>query len=208
MSNNIKAIVFDLGNVLIDFDHMIAARRIANFANRSPHQIYSLFFDSEITQLFEEGGISPLDFFSEVKKILKLNLKFEEFKPLWNEIFFLTPKNLEIYKLKIHLKKNYTIALLSNINVLHFEYLKKNFSSSLNAFHKIFLSYQLHLRKPNSLIYDAVLKQLNLKAEEVFYTDDRLELIQAARSKGINSFQFINIDQLKSDLVNSDININ
>jgi putative hydrolase of the HAD superfamily len=159
MDNKIKAIVFDLGNVLVDFDHMIAARRISRFTNMQTEEIFSLFFDSQLTCLFEKGKISASDFFSQIKSHLKLNLNYEEFLPIWNEIFFLTPNNLKIYHLARKFKEKYTTVLLSNVNTLHFEYLKKNFSL-FDPFHKIFLSYELHLRKPDHLIYEEVLKSL------------------------------------------------
>lgn len=206
-NSNIKAIIFDLGNVLIDFDHMRAARKISQLTGRSAIDIFSMFFDSPLTHQFEEGKISPGDFFSQVKQKLNLKLSYEEFIPIWNEIFFLIPKNLEVHKLALRLKQRYTTALLSNINVLHFEYLKKTFTV-FDAFHKIFLSYQLHATKPDSLIYEAILIQLGFRPQETFYTDDRLELIEAAKTMGINGFQFISTDQLKLDLTRMGVSIN
>ncbi|MCM8800226.1 MAG: hypothetical protein NC900_05845, partial [Candidatus Omnitrophica bacterium] len=127
-NHSIKAIIFDLGNVLIDFDHMIAARRISRFCESSLDDIYDLFFDSSLTCLFEEGRLKPEEFFLELKRTLNLKINYQEFLPIWNEIFFLTPKNRAVYKIALNLKSNYTLCLASNINILHFEYLKKNFS--------------------------------------------------------------------------------
>ncbi len=207
LNNHIKAVIFDLGNVLIDFDHMIAARGVLRFTDKNPEEIFSLFFDSKITGLFEEGKIAPLDFFSAVKEALKLKLTFEEFLPIWNEIFFLTPKNFEVYNLILRLKKRYITCLLSNINILHFEHLKKNFASLFDAFNITFLSYELGFRKPHHLIYKKILNLLSLKPEEIFYTDDRLELIEVAKKQGINSFHFTGTEKLKSDLLNIGVNI-
>ena len=60
----IKAIIFDLGNVLIGFDHQIAVKRILAHTPMSEGEIYNLFFDSTLTRVFEEGKISPLLFFN------------------------------------------------------------------------------------------------------------------------------------------------
>jgi len=203
----IKAIVLDLGNVLVNFDHMIAARRLCSLSDSSIEEIYNLFFDSSLTCLFEEGKISPSDFFSEIKKTLNLKLKYEEFLPIWNEIFFLTPTNYSVYKLAKDLKDHYTLCLASNINVLHFEYLKKNFSV-FDIFDRFFLSYELKIRKPEALFYQKILKDLSLKPKEIFYTDDRLELVESAANLGINSFVFLGIDKLKEDLLKVGIKLN
>jgi putative hydrolase of the HAD superfamily len=196
---HIKAIIFDLGNVLIDFDHRIAAERISKSAHKSPQEIFNLFFDSELTALFEEGKISPLEFFSKLKEILNLKLDYLEFIPIWNEIFFLSEKNRYVYNLAKILKSHYIIALLSNINILHFDYLKKNFPV-FDAFHHIITSFEVGFRKPHPLIYKKALEVLGVLATDVAYTDDRPEL-------GIKSFHFQGIEKLKADFLSIGINL-
>jgi glucose-1-phosphatase len=201
-----KAIIFDLGNVLIDFDHRIAARRISNFSNRKEEEIFSMFFDSELTGSFEEGRISPGEFFSEVRSLLNLKINYDEFVPIWNEIFFLTKKNREVYYLACRLKKKYTTALLSNINTLHLEYIKKKFPL-FDAFHNIITSCELRLRKPQSQIYQKSLEIIGVLAGETFYTDDRPELVESAKTLGINSFVFKDAEHLKNDLRSAGVNL-
>lgn len=202
---DIKAIIFDLGNVLIDFDHMIAAQRLSKFTDKTGKEIFDLFFDSELTGLFEEGKISPLDFFLKVKETLNLKMGFAEFVPIWNEIFFCTRKNLDVYRLARNLKKTYKLALLSNINTLHFEYIKKTFPL-LDAFHNVIASFQLGLRKPQRRIYQKTLNILHVLPEEVFYVDDREELVESAKELKIRAHVFTGLEKLKKDLLDAGIN--
>lgn len=205
-NHNIKAIIFDLGNVLIDFDHTIAAKKVAQFTNKSPQEIFNLFFDSELTGLFEEGKISPQDFFLKIKEMLNLKLEYDMFVPIWNEIFFLSERNRNVYNLTKSLRSHYKLALLSNINILHFDYLKKNFSV-FDAFHHIVTSCKIGLRKPHPLIYQKTLEILNVFPENVFYIDDRAELIEKAKDLGIRSFRFQNINKLKEDFLSVGIHL-
>ncbi len=205
-NNRIEAVIFDLGNVLIDFDHMIAARKISGFTDKTAQEIFDLFFDSKLTGLFEEGKVTPRNFFSEVKKMLNLKLNYTQFLPIWNEIFFLTEKNQAMYNLAKMLKNRYKIALLSNINILHFDYLKKNFPV-FDAFHKIITSFEAGARKPDPLIYKKALDLLRAAPKNTFYTDDRAELIAKARTLGIRGFVFSGVEQLKKDFLDSGINI-
>ncbi|MCX5702769.1 MAG: HAD family phosphatase [Candidatus Omnitrophica bacterium] len=202
----IKAIIFDLGNVLVDFDHTIAAKKASKFSDKSPKEIFSIFFNSELISLFEEGKVTPIEFFSKIKKLLNLKLDYDKFVPIWNEIFFLTARNHEVYNLAKALKKHYVLALLSNINILHFEYLKNKFPV-FDAFHHIVTSFELGVQKPKPEIYQRTIGILKVKPKEAFYTDDRLELIDKSREMGINSFVFKNPMQLKKDLLESGINI-
>ena len=202
----IEAVVFDLGNVLVDFDHTIAAKRISRFCDKSPQEIFDLFFDSCVTRLFEEGKISSGDFFLKVKEALNLRLSYEAFVPIWNEIFFLTDKNRKVYSLLNDLRQDYKTALVTNINILHYEYLKKNFPV-FGVFHKVFTSFELGSVKPSHAIYKKILEELEVLPENTFYTDDRAELIESAKELGMKSFLFKGIEQLKKDLLASGINI-
>jgi putative hydrolase of the HAD superfamily len=138
--------------------------------------------------------------------MLDLKLEYESFVPIWNDIFFLTAKNRAVYSLANHLRAKYQIVLLSNINVLHYEYLKQYFPV-FNIFHKIFTSFELGVVKPDRAIYQKALQDLGVLPENVFYTDDRIELIKSAKALGINSFLFTSPEQLKNDLVNSGVKI-
>jgi putative hydrolase of the HAD superfamily len=202
----VKAVIFDLGNVLIDFDHSIAVKRLSSLCTIPSTQIYDFFFGSALTGMFEEGKISPREFFLQAASALNIRLAYEEFLPLWNEIFFQSEENRAVHALAKNLKSNYTVALLSNINTLHFEYLKKNYFV-FDAFHELFLSFALKLKKPDPLIYKKVLDTLALSPQEAFYTDDRPELVEGARRMGIHAFVFAGVDRLKKDLSGSGIRV-
>ena len=150
--SQIKVILCDLGKVLVDFNHETAAKRISHFCAKSPKEIFELFFDSSATNSFEAGKISPMEFYLQVKEMLDLKLSYDSFVPIWNDIFSLSAKNRMVYALLNSLRVDYQTALLSNINILHYEYLQKNFPI-FDVFHKVFLSYALGVAKPDKLIY-------------------------------------------------------
>ena len=205
MRKEIKVLLFDLGRVLVDFDHFRSAERIAAFCPKAPRQIYDLFFESGAVSDFEAGKITPQDFYLQVKQLLDLRLSYDSFEPIWNDIFFLSAKNRLVFGLVNNLRANYKTAMLSNINILHYEYLKKNFPV-FGVFDKIFLSFQLGLVKPDKEIYNLVIQGLGVSSSEIFYTDDRPELVQSARSLGIQGYVFTNFGQLISDLEDNGIN--
>ena len=204
MADEIKVILFDLGRVLVDFDHSRSAARIAAFCSMTPRQIYDLFFESRVTKDFEAGKITPEDFYLQVKQMLGLELGYASFEPIWNDIFFLSAQNRLVFGLVNNLRANYKTALLSNINILHYKYLKKNFPV-FGAFDRIFLSFQLGLIKPDKEIYNLVARDLGVRPPEIFYTDDRGELVESAISLGMRGCVFTNFGQLISDLEKSGI---
>jgi putative hydrolase of the HAD superfamily len=207
MSEGIEAIIFDLGKVLVDFDHSIAARRISYFCDKKPREIFELFFSSDITTIFEEGKITPQEFFLKVKEMLDLRISYERFIPIWNDIFFLSPKNRAVYSLANNLRAYYKVALISNINILHFDYLKKYFPV-FGVFCKVFTSFELGAVKPKPIIYERMLQELKVQPQRAFYTDDRVELVNSAKELGIKGFVFIGVPKLRQDLLDSGVNIN
>ncbi len=203
----IKAIVFDLGNVLIDFDHMIAARKISAFTNIGAQSIFDMFFDSPLVASFEEGKISPEDFFSQVREELHLQLNYNQFVPIWNDIFFLSKKNRQVYEMAKSLKKRYKLSVLSNVNCLHLDYLKNNFQI-FDAFNHVIASCEEGVKKPDHAIYKKTLEVLGVEAGNVFYTDDRAELVEKAKEIGIKSYVFTGVEQLRQDLWGEGVKIN
>ena len=193
-----KLILCDLGNVLINFDHRIAVRRILNFTDKNFDEVYQLFFDSPLTKDFEEGKIPPESFFESLKQTLGLkNLSFEEFVPIWNEIFF---DNEGIVALLGTLKKKFHLHLISNINRLHYEYLLSKFPGHFAIFDRITLSCDVGVRKPAWEIYRRAIEEEGFKATETFYADDRQDLVEEASKFGIPSVVFKDIDDFKRRL--------
>lgn len=195
---DIKVVMFDLGNVIICFDHMIAAEKIAKYCDRRPQEIYDLFFYSDLTEKFDSGRIDEDEFFNEVKKLLNLNgLDKPEFYEIWNGIFWENPGVAElIADVKRHYEKFF---IISNINKPHFEYIWRKFPVVREA-DEIILSYEIGVLKPAPEIYKIAIKKARCFPSEVFYTDDRPELITAARGIGLVAEVFKDVETVREIL--------
>ena len=198
VSSGVKAVIFDLGNVLIGFDHRIAVRRILKYTGKLEQEIYDLFFDSGLTREFEKGKIASREFFKQVKSILQLKISYAEFLPIWNEIFFPRPGVSEFISF---LNPGLTLVLLSNINKLHYDYILNTFPSAIALFGKanVIPSYITGFVKPEKEIYDLAIQKAACGRENIVYVDDRLDLVEAAQNYGIKSIRFQNVEELKRE---------
>jgi len=187
--NKYDAIFCDLGNVLVNFDHRIAVKKILALTPKKEEDIYQLFFDSGITKDYEEGKIGSLDFFKRVTDSLGLDMDYSALLPIWNDIFFETPLNKKIQDFLIEVKVKYKLVMISNINETHFKFLKKKMPI-FGEFDKLILSYEVGFRKPAIEIYNAALKAAAAKNSGAFYIDDRQDLIEAASGLGIKGITF------------------
>lgn len=193
-----KLILCDLGNVLINFDHRIAVRRILPFAGKDFDEVYQTFFDSPLTKDYEEGRISSRAFFKGLCRRLGLRgLSYKDFSGIWNEIFFANEGMVEVLEA---LKKKYRLHLVSNINELHYRYIEKKFPRHIRVFDQVYLSYAVGKRKPAIEIYRRAIEDAGVKYSEALYTDDRHDLISCAKKFGIPSVVFKGVKDFKRQL--------
>ncbi|MDO6759091.1 HAD family phosphatase [Tamlana sp. 2_MG-2023] len=174
----IKTIIFDFGNVFINLDipgaqkHAFETLEIDSFSEEI--QAFNSFY--------EQGLISTdefLDFYAE--NFPKLSR--EELKDVWNYMLkHFPPKRLEFIK-TLKASGKYKLILLSNTNELHIDHIKEQvnfFDEFKNCFDKFYLSHEINLAKPNYDIFEYVLEENNLKAEECLFIDDNKDNIISA----------------------------
>jgi len=195
---SIRVVMSDLGNVLICFDHMIAARKIERYSDKNARQIYELFFSSPLTEQFDRGLIDEESFFGGVKKLLNLNgLSQDVFYDIWDDIF---RENSGVRELIKEIKEKYEkFLIISNINRPHFEYIRRKFPVITEA-DEIILSYEVGVLKPDSRIYEVAVKKARCAPSEIFYTDDRADLIEAAIKLGFKARIFQDVSDTRKCL--------
>ena len=189
-------IIFDLGNTLIRFDHSISAKKLANLFHLDSEEVRSLFFDSDLTRIFEKGHMSPREFHARITKRLGVKISYRDFVSIWNDIFWLDEASCSIAR---QLKKNYKLFLLSNISRLHYEYIVKKFDI-LKIFDEIIVSFAVGAIKPETRIFEDAIERAGGDKSAVLYIDDREDLIKEASAFGIESIRYTDADRLKKDL--------
>jgi glucose-1-phosphatase len=199
----IKLFVFDLGNVILPFDnHQIAEklhRRSALKDSCTPPDIFTYLFDWEEGSIngYEEGLCSSLEFFSDIKERYKLDLGFDEFKEIWNNIF---SENREVSEIITRLKaRGFPLFLLSNTNELHFDYILDRYPI-VRLMDERILSFEVGAKKPKKRMYDAIFERADVGRDEVFYVDDMAPYIERAREMGIKGVVFKDAPDLRKAL--------
>ena len=125
-----------------------------------------------------------------------MRIPYEQFLEVWNDIFVVDEA---MSRLVGRLLEEYPCYLISNTNRPHFEYLRR-LCPVLERLNGWILSYEVGHLKPNPAIYHRALEIACLKPSEMFYVDDRDDLIQAARSMGFQTHRFGGYEGLIADL--------
>ncbi len=192
----IKTIIFDLGNVLLNYDARKAAARFAKVCKVPLLKVWLHFFTSPTEKAYTRGEISSTEFYRHAKQALRFPVNFRTFKHYWNDIF---SENREMAPVLRALKKNYPLYLISNTNRMHFDYVKKKFKI-LRYFSRTFPSHEVGHRKPEIEIYRKVLRAICCRPEETVFIDDVAKFVQGARRAGMHAIRFRNLKQLVRDL--------
>ena len=195
-NSKIKAILFDLGNVLVFFDARRSSKAFSEAVGVPEDKIWETFFISELERSYTRGEISSEEFYQKVNKHFPKKIDFATFARLWNDIF---TENREMNELLKKLKTHYPLYLISNTNDLHFEYVCSKFSV-LRHFAKYFPSHLVGHRKPDKAMFRHVLGEIKLKPEETVFVDDVAEFVESAKSLGIHGVQFTSRPELEKDL--------
>lgn len=193
----IDTIIFDFGDVFINLDKPATERALFNLG------VTAITADMlETAKLYEKGEINTTDFVSAFRAKYP-SISETQFKNAWNSIILDFPE----YRLKfienLSTSKTYKLILLSNTNALHIEQVIDNMSLDRyerfkSCFDKFYLSHEIRLRKPDSSIYEFVLKENNLKATSCFFIDDTKENTLAAAQLGIKTW---NNNPKKEDII-------
>lgn len=191
----ITTIIFDIGNVILHFDYLRAARRFEEATQLPLETIEKHFYFSELERLYSKGKVSSDGFFDTLKRELDLKIDFETFAAIWNDIFWLNHSVEDLIKA---LKGKYRLAAITNTTDLHFRYWLDNFPV-LGLIEKFFPSHELGMRKPDPELFRAALKELNAKPEETVFVDDMEENAHAAQALGMRTVHYRSTEELISE---------
>ena len=200
--NNIEVILYDLGNVILPFNHYQIAEKLARFSQGDgsgrPEALFSYLFarDGGTINEYETGKVSTAEFFLDLKRSFDLSLSFEAFVPIWNDIFV---ENPEVSEMVLSQKGRWKLGLVSNTNSLHFDYALLKFPI-LRVFDRWILSHEVGSKKPDAGIFQKALEWASVEPEKILFIDDMKRNVEAAASLGIQGIHFTSAYQLKEEL--------
>jgi len=192
-----KAIIFDLGRVLVHFDFKRGYQGLEGLCPYPAAEIRQRIATTDLVTRFETGLVEPANFFGQLSRLLDLRLEYPRFCEIWSSIFtdVLVPEEM-----LAGLARRYRLVLLSNTNAIHFAMVREAYAPLLRHFHELVLSYEVQAMKPDPRIYRVAVERAGCRAEECFYTDDIAAYTAAAREQGIDAVTFESAGQIQGEM--------
>jgi FMN phosphatase YigB (HAD superfamily) len=179
------ALLFDLGNVVIDVDFDRAFARWARYSSGDQAAISRRFSHDDAYERHERGQIDAGAYFSSLRGSLGLDLSDSEFLDGWNAIF--VGEMPGISDLLARLAPAIPLYAFTNSNRAHELYWSRRFAGILDRFRAIYVSSSIGLRKPDVEAFNFVVDAIGLPAERIVFFDDVVENIHGARAAGLQA---------------------
>ena len=192
-ARKVRAVIFDIGRVLIRIDVGRTMKGLASGTSLSPQELWSAIEQDPRWKDWQEGRISARNWHLHVKQRFGGPATFEQFTDAWN--LALDPEPILSNKLFEKLSKSYRLGLLSNTDPIHVTHMESRYDF-FSYFRVRIYSCAIGAAKPNPLIYREALRACRVRAEEAVYIDDISAYVEAARRVGMTGIQFQTSEQL------------
>ena len=195
-------LVFDLSGVFFNNGLKVAVKRISEEFNLNSKTV-DFVLNGTFAEKYRTGLIDLDKFWNDAKEYLKAD-NIEEIKKIFFESYQPHPESIKL--LEFLRNKNYKLAYLSNNPQDRSEFLNKKYNF-ISLFDFGLFSFEAHVRKPNIEIYKKFLKKFDLNPIEIIYIDDLEKNLIPAKEVGMKTILFQDINQLKTKLKDSGLEI-
>lgn len=175
-----KLILFDLGNVLLHYNHQLVVTAVSAMCAVSREQFEE---ETAVSHAFGTGQINGRDFYHYLIRHNGLQASYADFA----KAFCIQPRRDETalaYASQLNARPNVQAGIISNTNDIHAQWLYTHVPE-LKQFHPMLLSHEVGLMKPDPAIYQLALAQSGCTAQNTLFVDDIAANVQAAENLGM-----------------------
>ena len=183
-----KAIILDMGGVILDLDMELCIRNFKEKAGFEGIEEYlDIYRQRGFISNFEGGLIDENGFYEECLKHCPAGTTPKVIEDCFCSLLVGAKPDM-VRQIK-ELSKSYTLYVLSNNNpICTRRFLRILEDEGIrDCFTGMFLSYKMGLLKPGRFIFDRVIESIGFKPEECLFVDDSIANVEGGRAAGLDS---------------------
>jgi glucose-1-phosphatase len=194
----IKCCIFDMGGVIVQ-DYVIWPELMAylGLPDKNFYEKDGRFHEALLRH--GRGEIRENDLWSIYTEITGRTIPPGESESLLGKFFH--PKMNEPVVQIVQQLKAAGMRLVIGTNVIDSHYNIHIKLGQYDLFDKVYASHLMGIKKPDTAFYAYILKAEGIPAQDVFFTDDTIENVNAAANAGLNVFHYTNAQALKNRLL-------
>jgi putative hydrolase of the HAD superfamily len=183
--DSVDALLFDLGNVVIEIDFNRAVAHWAAHGRCEENLIRERFRHDHAYDQYERGRIDFDTYFSTLRTNLGVDISDPYLRDGWNAILIGAMPGIS--DLLARAAERFPLYALTNSNPEHQKYLADRFADVLRPFKQVFVSSEIGLRKPEPDAYRHVVDVIGVPASRILFFDDLIENVEGARACGLQA---------------------
>lgn len=187
MEPGIEALLFDLGGVVIEID---VERMLHHWL---PHSALDLAQMRERLQpddpyrRHELGELAAPAYMDHLAEVFELRADTKTIAAGWNAM--LVDQIDPTLDLIEAIRGRVPCHVFSNTSALHHQVWANRFPRIRRLFDRLFLSFEIGMRKPDPSAFAAVTRAIGVRPESVLFFDDLAENVAGARAAGLRAVQ-------------------
>jgi glucose-1-phosphatase len=192
----IDAIIFDLGNVLIEVREDVALQRLGERTGKTPRALADYVMLTPFVTQLARGELTPQRFFQIAAQDLEFTGTFDEFAWIWSDIFAPIEPMIALAQ---SLQGRYRRYVLSNTNAIHADFFVPRYPFLRELDGWVF-SHEVGLLKPDPQIYRLTLERFGLQPDRTVFIDDLAANAEGARAVGLHAIHHRGFDNTCREL--------
>ena len=194
----IKAVIFDLGGVLVRTEFPEVRRQLELQLGFQPGTVDRTIWGSKEWELAQIGALSYEEYWERVGATLGLATP-QEIADFRRQYFSGDQVDQELVSLIEELRPRYKIGLLSNAPDRLGTWLENEWGIK-HLIDAIVYSAQVGMVKPDQRMFQLILEQLAVEPSEALLIDDYPRNVEAALALGMKAIRFTSTEALQDDL--------
>jgi len=185
MSKPIKAVLFDLGNVVLELDVRLVFARWAELSGEPIDALTSRWVLDDAYKRHEVGELDFHDYAVHLGGMLGIELSTSDWRAGWNALF--RGPFPEVAARLPGLSARLPCFCFTNTNPTHQAQWQSDFPAAIADFRKIYVSSEIGRRKPEQESYRWVASDMGFAPHEIHFMDDSPENVDGAISAGMQA---------------------
>ena len=188
-----KAVIFDLGGVLVNYDGRSTFTEIGQLAGVSLDDLFPFYQKHD--HAFGTGQLSGQDYYQKLNEAFGVSASYDTFVTTFcrtqqrNEAALAFARDLQS-------RQNVQVGIISNTNQVHADWLRANLPE-FSQFPSVILSNEVGLLKPGPAIFQLALKQLNVPPAHALFVDDVEENLVGGTAVHLHTLHHTNWQQTR-----------
>ena len=180
---DIDALLFDFGGVLVNIDFGRVTARWAELSGRPVEEVRRRFSHGEAYERHERAEIDIAAYCESLRNDLGVTLADDALIDGWQRVFA-DPIEPTVRLLR-KLRGRVPMYLFSNTNATHYAFFRERYAAALEPLDRIFVSSELGARKPEPEAFERIAREIGVPVHRILFFDDSPANVEGARAIGM-----------------------